>query len=210
MPDTPANRAAYGSAGTADDSAPYPQLRSLLLTNASTRGTLGVVSGPCGGDKAEAEQKLLDKAMTEFAWLLTGDRLWIMDRNFPGAARISRLIARTHVLIRVKSDIPLRRAGDFLPDGSYLADICGGGVTVRVRVIEYDAGVDGQDVPEMFCLITDLTDWRAYPAADLACAYRWRWDGSDCATRRWCAVRRWESKEVQDLLAGLSQQFSGS
>ncbi len=27
-----------------------------------------------------------------------------------------------------------------------------------------------------------------------------------CATRRWCAVRRWEPKEVQDLLAGLSQQ----
>ena len=92
MPDTPANRAAYGSAGTADDSAPYPQLRSLLLTNASTRGTLGVVSGPCGGDKAEAEQKLLDKAMTEFAWLLTGDRLWIMDRNFraPRGARSHR------------------------------------------------------------------------------------------------------------------------
>ena len=183
MPDTAANRAAYGSAGTADDSAPYPQLRSLLLTDASTRGTLGVVCGPCGGDKAEAEQKLLDKAMTEFAWLFTGDRLWIMDRNFPGTARISRMIARTHVLIRVKSDIPLRRAGDFLPDGSYLADICGGGVTVRVRVIEYDVEVDGQDVPEMFCLITDLTDWRAYPAADLARAYRWRWDGR----RRRCA-----------------------
>ena len=104
-----------------------------------------------------------------------------MARNFPGAARISRLIARTHVLIRVKSDIPLRRAGDFLPDGSYLADICGG--TVRVRVIECDAEVDGQDVPEMFCLITDLTDWRAYPAADLARAYRWRWDGSQTALR---------------------------
>ena len=29
---------------------------------------------------------------------------------------------------------------------------------------------------------------------------------NQCATRRSCAVRRWESKEVQDLLAGLSQQ----
>ena len=27
-----------------------------------------------------------------------------------------------------------------------------------------------------------------------------------CATRRGCAVRRWESKEVRDLFAGLSQQ----
>jgi hypothetical protein len=31
-----------------------------------------------------------------------------------------------------------------------------------------------------------------------------------CATRRWCAVRRWESREVQDLLAGLSQQPGGA
>jgi hypothetical protein len=183
MPDTPANRKAYGSSGTADDSAPYPQLRSLPLTDASTRATLGVVSGPAGGDKAEAEQKLLDKAMTEWPRLFTPDRLWIMDRNFPGAARISRLIARTHVLIRVKSDIPLRRAGGFLSDGSYLADICGGGVTVRMRVVEYYVEVEGQDVPELFCLITDLTDWRAYPAWQLAAAYKWRWDGSETALR---------------------------
>src|ERR1019366_9026774 len=56
MPDTPGNRAAFGSAGTADDSAPYPQLRGLLLTDASTRATLGATYGPSGGDKAEAEQ----------------------------------------------------------------------------------------------------------------------------------------------------------
>ncbi len=31
-------------------------------------------------------------------------------------------------------------------------------------------------------------------------------DFLQCATRRWCAVRRWESKEVRDLLARLSQQ----
>jgi transposase InsO family protein len=31
-----------------------------------------------------------------------------------------------------------------------------------------------------------------------------------CATRRLCAVRRWESKEVQDLLVRLSQQLDGS
>jgi hypothetical protein len=32
----------------------------------------------------------------------------------------------THVLIRVRDGIRLRRAGDFLPDGSYLAEISGG------------------------------------------------------------------------------------
>jgi hypothetical protein len=127
MPDTPANREAFGSAGTGDDSAPFPQLRGLLMTDASTRGMRGIVSGPAGGDKAEAEQKLLDKAMRDWPRLFTGDRLWILDRNFPGTARIKKMIARTHVLIRVKSDIPLKRAGDFLPDGSYLAEISGGG-----------------------------------------------------------------------------------
>ena len=60
-----------------------------------------------------------------------------MDRNYPGAARIARLMARTHVLIRLKSDIPLKRITEILADGSYLAEISGDGVTVTVRVIEY-------------------------------------------------------------------------
>ena len=51
VPDTPVNRQAFGSAGTADDSAPYPQVRDLLAGDASTRGTLAVVSGPSGGPR---------------------------------------------------------------------------------------------------------------------------------------------------------------
>jgi hypothetical protein len=182
MPDTPANRALFGSAA-GEDAAPYPQLRDLLITDASTRGTLAVVTGPSGGDKAEAEQALLDRALIEYAQVFTRTRLWVLDRNFPGVARIKKLISLTHVLIRLKSDIPVTKIGDFLPDGSYLADISGGGQSVRMRVIEYHVEVDGQDVPEMFCLITDLHDWRAYPAAVLAAAYRWRWDGSETALR---------------------------
>src|ERR1035441_1175476 len=48
VPDTPANRAAFGSTGTADDSGPYPQVRDLLAGDASTRATLAVVCGPSG------------------------------------------------------------------------------------------------------------------------------------------------------------------
>ncbi len=65
-PDTPGNREAFGSAGTADGSSPYPQLRELRLSHASTRAALAVVTGPSGAaaggsrDKGEAEQKLLD------------------------------------------------------------------------------------------------------------------------------------------------------
>jgi hypothetical protein len=121
--------------------------------------------------------------MEQYPHLFTMDRLWLMDRNFPGAARIARLIARTHVLIRLKSDIRLTRITEILADGSYLAEITGDGVTVSMRVIEYDVTVEGQQVEEMFCLVTDLTDITEYPALELAALYKWRWDGSEAALR---------------------------
>ena len=183
MPDTPGNRAEFGSSGTADDSAPYPQLRDLPVTGAFTRAMLAVVTGPSGGDKAEAEQALLDRALTEYAWVFTRRRLFVMDRNFPGIARIRRMTAVTHVLIRLKSDITVTKTGDFLPDGSYMADIGGKDGTIRMRVIEYYVHVGGQDVPEMFCLVTDLMDWEDYPGPELAGLYKWRWDGSETALR---------------------------
>jgi hypothetical protein len=190
VPDTPANREAFGSAGTADDSSPYPQLRELRLGSASTRAALAVTCGPSGAaasggrDKGEAEQKLLDKALEDYPHLFTAGRIWMMDRNLPGAPRIRRMLATgTHVLIRVKSDIPLNRAGAFLPDGSYLAELSGGGVTLTVRVIEYTVSVAGRDASEMFCLISDLTDHAAYPAGVLAAAYHWRWIGSETALK---------------------------
>ena len=153
------------------------------MTDASTRGLLGMPHGPAGTDKAAAEQKLLDTALREFPHLFTMDRIWIMDRNYPGAARIARLTACTHVLIRLKSDIPLARISEILADGSYLAEISGDGVTVTVRVIEYWVTVEGQHVPELFCLVTDLMDIDEYPAAELAALYKWRWDGSETALR---------------------------
>jgi hypothetical protein len=183
VPDTPANRAVFGSTGTGDDSSPFPQLRALPLTDASTRALLGMPHGPAGTDKAAAEQKLLDTALRDCPHLFTMDRVWLMDRNYPGAARIARLITRTHVLIRLKSDIPLKRISEILADGSYLAELSGDGVTVTVRVIEYDVTVEGQEVPEMFCLVTELMDIEEYPAAKLAALYKWRWDGSETALR---------------------------
>jgi hypothetical protein len=181
MPDTPTNRAEFGSA-TSDGSAPYPQLRDLPVTDAATRGMLAVVTGPCGGDKAEAEQALLDRALTEYPRVFTQHRLFVMDRNFPGVARIRRLARVTHVLIRLKSDVTVTKVGDFLPDRSYMADI-GGKDQIRMRVIEYHVHVEGQDIPEMFCLVTDLHDEQRYPAAVLATAYQWRWNGSETALR---------------------------
>jgi hypothetical protein len=183
VPDTPANRAAFGTVGTADDSGPYPCLRALPLTCCSCRALFAIPAGPAGTDKAAAEQGLLDEAMECFPALFDPGWIWLMDRNYHGAARIARMITSTHVLIRLKSDIPLRRISPILPDGSYEAELSGDGVTVKVRVIEYYAEVEGQDVPEMFCLVTDLLDYQDYPGPELAALYKWRWDGSEIALR---------------------------
>ena len=183
VPDTPANRAFFGSVGTGDDSSPFPQARALPLTCCSCRSLFAMPYGPAGTDKAAAEQSLLDEAMDRFPALFSPDWIWLMDRNYHGAARIARMIRSAHVLIRLKSDIPLKRTSEILPDGSYRAELSGDGVTITVRVIEYFIDVEGQEVPEMFCLVTDLMDWEEYPAAGLAALYKWRWDGSETALR---------------------------
>ena len=186
VPDSDANRQAYGSAGTADGFSPYPQLRELRCSQASTRATLAVAAGPSGADagggrdKGEAEQVLLDKAVKDSRHVFTPGRLWVMDRNYPGVLRIKALPETgTQVLIRVRDGITLHRHGEFLPDGSYLASITGSGATLTVRVIEYHIRVAGRDAAELFCLITDLHDHQAYPAQMLAAAYHWRWAGSE-------------------------------
>lgn len=77
VPDSPASRAAFGSAGTADDSAPFPQVRELRIGNASTCAAFGVVTGPSGAgtdggrDKGEAEQALLGKALKDYRPVFT-------------------------------------------------------------------------------------------------------------------------------------------
>ena len=52
-----------------------------------------------------------------------------------------------------------------------LEELSGDGVTVTVRVIEYWVTVEGQHVPEMFCLVTDLMGIDERPPADLAALY---------------------------------------
>ena len=119
----------------------------------------------------------------QYPHLFTKDRLWLMDRNYHGAARIARLMARTHVLIRLKSDIPLKRTspdpgGRLLPRG-----------TVRRR--------RHRDRPRHRVLRRGRRPGRAgdvlpghrphghqeYPGPELAALYKWRWDGSETALR---------------------------
>ena len=100
----------------------------------------------------------------------------------------------------LKSDVPLKMTSPILADGSCLAELSGDGVTVRVRVIEYFVDVEGQEVPEMFCLVTDLTDIEEYPARDLAALYRWRWDGSETTLREAKAPLRGSGPGIGPML----------
>jgi hypothetical protein len=183
VPDTPANRAAFGSVGTADGSAAWPTVRLFPLSSVLTRSLLAMPWGAAGTDKAAAEQGLLDEVLAQYPHVLAKDQVWLLDRLWHGVRRIAALTQRTHVLIRVKSDITLKRVSEILPDASYRAEISGDGLTITVRVIEYFADVEGQKVPEMFCLVTDLLDWEEYPARELAGLYKWRWDGSETGLR---------------------------
>ena len=183
VPDTPANRAAFGSVGTADDSAAWPCVRLFPLNNCLTRSLLAMPWGPAGTDKTASEQRLLDAVLRDHAHVLAKDQAWVLDRLWHGTGRLAVLAQRTHFLARLKSDIELKKVSEVLPDRSYRAEISGDGITIEVRVIEYYAEVEGQEAEEMFCLVTDLLDWEDYPAIELARLYKWRWDGSETALR---------------------------
>ena len=79
LADTPANRAMFGSTGTGDDSAPFPQLRIVALTARAGRAMLGAIPGSCRA----GEQTLLRRLVRRRPDLVTG-RVICFDRNFPG------------------------------------------------------------------------------------------------------------------------------
>ena len=107
---------------------------------------------------------LLDKALKDYRYLFTPDRLWVMDRNYPGVPGIKALLETgTHVLIRVRDGITLRRAGTSWPTAPTWRDLRRLDHADR-PVIEYTVTVAGRDAPELFCLITDLHDHDAFPA----------------------------------------------
>jgi hypothetical protein len=103
LADTPANRAMFGSTGTANDSAPFPQLRVVALTARAGRAVLGAILG----GSAAGEQTLLNRLVRRRPDLVTG-RVICFDRNFPGYDLITAILeAGGHVIARVKEGISL-------------------------------------------------------------------------------------------------------
>jgi Insertion element 4 transposase N-terminal/Transposase DDE domain len=173
LPDTPANRERFGSAGTADDTAGFPSLHSVIVTAARCRATLAADVDAAG----VGEQTLLSRLVEAHPEVFCAGRVFCMDRNFPGYTIIDAIReCGAHLVMRIKSDITLTLVR-WLPDGSYLAWL-GKEHPRLVRVVEYD--VDTSDgVSELFCLATTLLDEKTYPAGQIARVYPKRWTASE-------------------------------
>jgi len=187
LADTPANRAFFGSTGTADDSSPFPQLRVIAVTARAGRAMLGAILGRAGA----GEQTLLKRLVRRRPELFAG-RVICFDRNFPGHELITAILrAGGHVIARVKEGISLgfETGPDrgWLPDGSRMTwlNAPSGRKSDRlpVRAAEHNvilAAGRGTEEPSGTCtVITTLLDHRAAPADQVRDTYLTRWSASE-------------------------------
>ena len=77
---TPANREAFGSTGTADDSAPFPQLRAVVATARAGRAMLGAAMDA----STAGEQTLTARMADEHPGVFCPGRCILVDRTFLG------------------------------------------------------------------------------------------------------------------------------
>jgi Insertion element 4 transposase N-terminal len=183
LADTPENRAMFGSTGTGDDSAPFPQLRVVALTAPAGRAMLGAILG----SSRAGEQTLLRRLVRRRPDLVAG-RVICFDRNFPGYDLITAILdAGGHVVARVKAGIslPAEPGGGWRPDGSRVTwlNAPSGRKEDRlpVRAAEHSAVLPGggEEAPETCTLITTLMDHQAAPAEAMRETYLTRWSASE-------------------------------
>jgi Insertion element 4 transposase N-terminal len=184
LADTAENRAMFGSTGTGDDSAPFPQLRIVALTARAGRAMLGAIPG----SSRAGEQTLLRRLVRRRPDLVAG-RVICFDRNFPGYDLITAILdAGGHVVARVKAGIslPAEPGGGWLPDGSRVTwlNAPSGKRDDRlpVRAAEHNAVLacgDGKEVSKTCTVITTLLDHQAAPADAVRETYLTRWSASE-------------------------------
>jgi hypothetical protein len=197
--DSEANAAEFGKPGARKGSTAFPQLRLVALVACGTRGLLDAAIGPLRG-KGTGERELARRLLGSLhqGMLLLADRGFYSYQLWNAAAATG-----AGLLWRAKDDMHLPVARE-LPDGSYLAHVrdpravqarlhkngkrrrrgsalpadAGPLPGITVRVIEFILTVTEDDSTartERYRLVTTLLDWRAFPAAELAAAYSWRW-----------------------------------
>jgi hypothetical protein len=195
VPDTPANREAFGARGDAGDGSAYPRARVVTVSECASHAPVLAAMGRAGAGKGTGEQSLARGLYPrlEEDWLLIADRNFFSWDAWGTAAGTGAAL-----LWRVRSSIRLPVL-ELLPDGSYRSVLIRNGATPAqrqalieaarrggdldpdrarpVRVIEYEVpDRDGAGKDELIALVTTITDHRRAPAAVLAAAYHERWE----------------------------------
>jgi hypothetical protein len=195
VPDTAANRKAFGVHEAGGGEAACPKARVVTVSECASHAPVLAAIGPGRGGKGSGEQSLARSLYPrlEEDWLVIADRgffNWDAWRTAAGTGAA--------LLWRVKSDIRLPVL-ELLPDGSYRSVLIWPKATPKqrealigaarrgdyldperacpVRVVEYDVpDRDGDGKGELIALVTTVTDMRRAPAAVLAAAYHERWE----------------------------------
>jgi hypothetical protein len=193
-PDTDANAAEFGYAGSGADRSAFAKVRVVTVSECASHAVVDAEIGGITG-KGSGEQTLARRMYQrlEPEWLLIADRNFYNWADWCAAADTG-----AQLLWRAKADLRLPPL-EFHPDGSYLSVLVNSTIrgkarqalieAVRaggtldperarlVRVVEYtvpDRDGDGND--ELICLITTVTDPRGAPADLLAVTYHQRWE----------------------------------
>ena len=191
VPDTQANRAAFGTRGGPQTPSAYPKIRVVTVSECGSHAPVLAAVGPAAGGKGSGEQSMARQLYPrlEDGWLVLADRnFYSWDGWRTAAGTGADLLWR----VRANALLPVL---ELLPDGSYrsvliqprvsparrrlLTEAAGRGEDLDpdqaryVRVITYDVpDRDGEPI----VLVTTITDWRAAPAKTLAQAYHQRWE----------------------------------
>jgi hypothetical protein len=196
LPDSPANALEFGRPTSQHKPGPYPQVRLVGLAECGSQALIDMAFGPFRTGEQTLAADLIDS--------MTAGMLVLADRNFAGIQLMSAAAATgAELLWRMPANFSLT-VKQVLPDGTYLTELIarnGGKGRVRrrltVRIIEYsvlttdattdtdtdtdtdgdgDGDGDGEQVSELFCLATTLTDPATAPALELAQLYAQRWE----------------------------------
>jgi hypothetical protein len=195
VPDTAANRAAFGSVAGSHGPAAFPKIRVVTVSECGSHAPVLAAIGPAAGGKGSGEQSLARQLYPrlEEGWLLTADRNFCAFRDWRAAADTG-----ADLLWRTKSNTRLPVL-ETLPDGSYRSVLIEPRTAGRPREQLIEAARRGEDLDpararcvrviqygitdragggtgEVIILVTTITGWQAAPAQDLAAAYHQRWE----------------------------------